>query len=1254
MADITVSISDSGSENGFCLIELSVYGKSWKIERSLESFIELHEKLKSSPLINSPLESGSNIKLLEHFLHTVLVTNGENIMFCPLIMAFIDEQEPSKLKNLQVASLMKQYSEVSNERSENASKAQEAWKIIATLAQRTKILETSQQRIHNSFKPKEDGVITVPEVPLLAGVYRFDELMNQAAEVLKDEIDWVFREDGGFKSVASLDVIPVVIPDPPPVVHSYHGSKLLPINLIPSNEESDTKDEVISSVLSMLEPHESQVSYRNSARAFLARVVRRSLGSKIFETGLHALNCFLPDDPIRLTILLGRTNVFVDTWLPTLTEKLSVLADAKGENGNVQMLELMQSSEDDYVAGEDQHPLNEHTVSHINGMSRSGQPSQLFCAFEQMNVEVMSNSLSDLRFLAFIEEVAQLVGKNELFKRSLLLIRGWWTYETSSYINNPTKNFLSDSVLSVLVCSIFNQYHAILFQPLQVLSVFLAEYCELDWRNFTVTIQGIVPFRIIPNHEDTLTETDIDTISPVSSPGLDGEPWLRYPVEADLLNVAMLQKHTDFLKPSACSRDAGRDGTSRVIPGGGVGVQEVPSPQKRSPATSPMVSPSLVYRELEGSILSLNKPVLNDGNCDTDVLSPSPTCDDESLSDVPSGTQGVPVKDAFLRRSMNISNPLNQTNMISSTMTLDLAVNIAKIFEIGAKNLSSTLKAIQEEQSNIELNFNRFFKCVLSRFSNGWRPDVFKNAQSMCLYPSGMGSKWEENMSKGYKVMSHVLPESIWDQVCYMGLVLTGFVSESSVLALSKEILFDRGTLPVGEIGKVLQELTCASSFLGKLKEKFGGLKKFLERFPDEFMICTDHPFNPHVFLKKALTEDEMGNVEKGNVPSHLTAKYKKAQRNKKMKPTSSGPQSPSMAYHLLHTQQGNGGVGPGYNASSQGTNGVSGFRGFNSSMGSNQGSRTGTPRSSFNGGTPVANSQFSLRDQQSQQQNSQYYVQQQQMQHKMHQGQGSQGSQKYPISAPVSSRSRASQSQSILRASASSASNGGNNNQYTSTSPSAFQGNYSMDSSHVASGGQGAYQEGGALGGLWAYRKRNSIPGGSIGQDRTSNGQDRTLNSFGERESLFGGLGGGQGQDQGQGSRGDGVGMNGLSRPLDGQSEGRERIQERRGSIGKSHSNPHVRRESHLGSSHFPGLSPSASSGHTGFDSLGQSPYDSDQRSPYSAVTNGPNASNRRSNESPQLSPAQQYGDLLRSGQREVEPNTTATQQNFDPFQWI
>jgi hypothetical protein len=31
MADITVSVSDCGGEKGVCLIELSVYGKSWKV-----------------------------------------------------------------------------------------------------------------------------------------------------------------------------------------------------------------------------------------------------------------------------------------------------------------------------------------------------------------------------------------------------------------------------------------------------------------------------------------------------------------------------------------------------------------------------------------------------------------------------------------------------------------------------------------------------------------------------------------------------------------------------------------------------------------------------------------------------------------------------------------------------------------------------------------------------------------------------------------------------------------------------------------------------------------------------------------------------------------------------------------------------------------------------------------------------------------------------------------------------------------------
>ena len=109
-----------------------------------------------------------------------------------------------------------------------------------------------------------------------------------------------------------------------------------------------------------------------------------------------------------------------------------------------------------------------------------------------------------------------------------------------------------------------------------------------------------------------------------------------------------------------------------------------------------------------------------------------------------------------------------------------------------------------------------------------------------------------------------------------MDLVLSGRVSEIAIIKLSKEILVERGSLPVGEIGKVLQDTTASTSLSSKLKDKFGGLKKFLERLPEEFMMCFDHPFNPHVLVRKLLTPVDIEMVNKGFVPNHWTPKYKK------------------------------------------------------------------------------------------------------------------------------------------------------------------------------------------------------------------------------------------------------------------------------------------------------------------------------------------------------------------------------------------
>ena len=90
----------------------------------------------------------------------------------------------------------------------------------------------------------------------------------------------------------------------------------------------------------------------------------------------------------------------------------------------------------------------------------------------------------------------------------------------------------------------------------------------------------------------------------------------------------------------------------------------------------------------------------------------------------------------------------------------------------------------------------------------------------------------------------------LWEQLRYCSLLLESQVTISALRTLSREILADRGPLPVGEIGKLLQETTSIATLSTILKDQFGGLKKFLEKFPADFLISGDHPFNPHVYLR--------------------------------------------------------------------------------------------------------------------------------------------------------------------------------------------------------------------------------------------------------------------------------------------------------------------------------------------------------------------------------------------------------------------
>ena len=79
--------------------------------------------------------------------------------------------------------------------------------------------------------------------------------------------------------------------------------------------------------------------------------------------------------------------------------------------------------------------------------------------------------------------------------------------------------------------------------------------------------------------------------------------------------------------------------------------------------------------------------------------------------------------------------------------------------------------------------------------------------------------------------------EAFWNQINYVNLILHGYVSDHALWTLCGDVLQDRGYIPVGEIGKLLQELTGSVSMSAILKDKYGGLKKFLESYPADFLI---------------------------------------------------------------------------------------------------------------------------------------------------------------------------------------------------------------------------------------------------------------------------------------------------------------------------------------------------------------------------------------------------------------------------------
>jgi hypothetical protein len=257
-------------------------------------------------------------------------------------------------------------------------------------------------------------------------------------------------------------------------------SNFFPQELLPTNAVALKHENIVKTVFSNIEPTVAEKKHCESIIDTLRVQTKLSLASNVFDLSFRQLDCALRTDTLRLSVVVSEN--FFNVWNDKLVDQLNLFVIAPE-----QFLEDM--FDENNSSGFIRHVKN-HKVSAVRGNNK-------IITFEMdgLNVEIFVNNRADLCMIAFLEEINTLVGKNNLFKKSILFIKGWWLVENERLFSKEIKpQFISDIALSIMVCSVFNQYHRFINYPLQALSFFLCEYSGYDGDKQAITLQGIVMF----------------------------------------------------------------------------------------------------------------------------------------------------------------------------------------------------------------------------------------------------------------------------------------------------------------------------------------------------------------------------------------------------------------------------------------------------------------------------------------------------------------------------------------------------------------------------------------------------------------------------------------------------------------------------------------------------------------------------------------------------------------------------------------
>ncbi|CAN6300996.1 unnamed protein product [Urochloa humidicola] len=232
-------------------------------------------------------------------------------------------------------------------------------------------------------------------------------------------------------------------------------------------------DEVVRRV----RPTEASERRRAEVVDYVRRLVGSALGCEVPAFGSVPLKTYLPDGDIDLTVL-GNTS-----YDSTLVNDVYCILESEEQNSDAEFV--------------------------VKDLERIDAEVRLIkCTIGNIIVDISFNQTGGICTLCFLELVDRKVGKNNLFKRSIILIKAWCYYE--SRLLGAHHGLISTYALEVLILYIFNLLHKSLHSPLEVLYRFLEYFSKFDWDNYCISLNGPVALSSLPNLivEATVTHAD--------------------------------------------------------------------------------------------------------------------------------------------------------------------------------------------------------------------------------------------------------------------------------------------------------------------------------------------------------------------------------------------------------------------------------------------------------------------------------------------------------------------------------------------------------------------------------------------------------------------------------------------------------------------------------------------------------------------------------------------------------------------------